>query len=185
MCFTYRRTPRSGRNNVLRLRPRDIAVIFDFRRYQASLERLAASVRARKSQTIVITDPWISPAAKGATELVAAPIDSGTLWDSYVPAFALVEALLVRLAERNWGEHQIADRSLGCTPRRATYRGGLGVSEHLSFVGTSDISGILRGKSFPASQWERRSKRGVGWTPTNVQITCFDTIAESPVRLVR
>lgn len=30
------------------------------------------------------------------------PIESGTLWDSYVPAFALVEALLVPMAERDW-----------------------------------------------------------------------------------
>jgi DNA-binding MurR/RpiR family transcriptional regulator len=94
--------PEAWPEYLLRLRPRDIAVIFDFRRYQSSLARLASSVRARKSQTIVITDPWISPAAKGATELVATPIESGTLWDSYVPAFALVEALLVRLAERDW-----------------------------------------------------------------------------------
>ncbi|MBL4767913.1 MAG: glutamine synthetase [Rhodobacteraceae bacterium] len=50
----------------------------------------------------------------------------------------------------------------------------------LVFVGTSDISGIVRGKSFPESEWEKRLISGVGWTPTNVQITCFDTISESP-----
>ncbi|MEZ5825486.1 MAG: glutamine synthetase family protein [Geminicoccaceae bacterium] len=55
-----------------------------------------------------------------------------------------------------------------------------GQDNHLIFVGTSDISGILRGKSFPARDEAKRLRRGVGWTPTNVQITCFDTIAESP-----
>jgi len=50
----------------------------------------------------------------------------------------------------------------------------------LAFVATSDIAGLVRGKSFPAAEWDRRVQRGVGWTPTNVQITCFDTIAESP-----
>lgn len=54
------------------------------------------------------------------------------------------------------------------------------ITPSLSFVSTSDISGIVRGKSFPSSQWEKRKSRGVGWTPTNLQITCFDTIAESP-----
>ena len=87
---------------VLRLRPRDIVLMIDFRRYQASLNRLSVAVRERKAQTVVITDQWISPCAKGAQELVTVPIDSGTLWDSYVPAFALLEALLVPLAERNW-----------------------------------------------------------------------------------
>jgi len=48
------------------------------------------------------------------------------------------------------------------------------------FVATSDLAGLVRGKSFPVSEWAKRSMRGVGWTPTNVQITCFDTIAESP-----
>lgn len=50
----------------------------------------------------------------------------------------------------------------------------------LVFVGTSDLAGLLRGKAFPAEQWESRAGRGVGWTPTNVQITCFDVIAETP-----
>ncbi|MEZ5825487.1 MAG: MurR/RpiR family transcriptional regulator [Geminicoccaceae bacterium] len=89
-------------DHLLRLRPRDVVVIFDFRRYQPGLARLAAAVRSRKAQTVVITDQWVSPAARGASELVAVPIASGTVWDSYVPAFALVEAMMVRLAERNW-----------------------------------------------------------------------------------
>ncbi len=50
----------------------------------------------------------------------------------------------------------------------------------LMFVCCSDVAGKVRGKAFPAEQFEWRLKRGVGWTPTNVQITCFDTIAESP-----
>ena len=54
-------------------------------------------------------------------------------------------------------------------------------AEHrLSFIGTSDIAGLVRGKSFPAADWAKRAGRGVGWTPTNLQITCFDAIAETP-----
>ncbi|WP_428926859.1 glutamine synthetase family protein [Marinibacterium sp. SX1] len=54
------------------------------------------------------------------------------------------------------------------------------IDNRLVFVGTSDLSGVVRGKSFPAGDWEKRSRRGVGWTPTNVQITCFDSISDSP-----
>ena len=50
----------------------------------------------------------------------------------------------------------------------------------LIFAATCDLSGKVRGKAFPADQLEKRLKRGVGWTPTNVQINCFDGIAESP-----
>ncbi|HWT29954.1 MAG TPA: glutamine synthetase family protein [Propylenella sp.] len=44
----------------------------------------------------------------------------------------------------------------------------------------SDLAGKVRGKAFPAVDFDKRLRRGVGWTPTNVQITCFDNIAESP-----
>lgn len=50
----------------------------------------------------------------------------------------------------------------------------------LIFAATCDIAGKVRGKAFPAADLDRRLLRGVGWTPTNVQITCFDGIAESP-----
>ncbi|MCW2307499.1 glutamine synthetase family protein [Rhodobium gokarnense] len=52
--------------------------------------------------------------------------------------------------------------------------------ESLVFLCTSDIAGKVRGKAFPESDFEKRLKRGIGWTPTNVQITCFDAIADSP-----
>ena len=50
----------------------------------------------------------------------------------------------------------------------------------LIFAATCDLAGKVRGKAFPADQLEKRLARGVGWTPTNVQINCFDGIAESP-----
>lgn len=49
-----------------------------------------------------------------------------------------------------------------------------------TFVATPDFAGLLRGKAVPASAFERRCAGGIGWTPTNIQITCFDTIAETP-----
>jgi glutamine synthetase len=54
------------------------------------------------------------------------------------------------------------------------------VREELIFIGCSDIAGKIRGKSVPARDLDTRLKRGIGWTPTNVQITCFDAIADSP-----
>ena len=50
----------------------------------------------------------------------------------------------------------------------------------LIFAATCDIAGKVRGKAFPADQLEKRLSRGVGWVPTNVQITCFDGIGDSP-----
>ena len=52
--------------------------------------------------------------------------------------------------------------------------------ESMSFVGTTDLAGLLRGKAFPTSEWMSRSVKGVGWTPTNVMITCFEALGPSP-----
>ena len=54
------------------------------------------------------------------------------------------------------------------------------IREEMIVACCTDLAGKVRGKAFPARQLELRKKRGVGWTPTNVQITCFDAIAESP-----
>lgn len=53
-------------------------------------------------------------------------------------------------------------------------------TDPLVFAATSDLAGITRGKAFPLSKLDSRMKKGVGWTPTNVMITCFDHIAPSP-----
>ncbi|MDU9005314.1 glutamine synthetase family protein [Sedimentitalea todarodis] len=50
----------------------------------------------------------------------------------------------------------------------------------LIFAATCDLAGKVRGKAFPADQLDKRLVRGVGWTPTNVLINCFDGIGESP-----
>ena len=50
----------------------------------------------------------------------------------------------------------------------------------LIFAATCDIAGKVRGKAFPKTDLKRRLKRGMGWVPTNVQINCFDGIADTP-----
>ena len=54
------------------------------------------------------------------------------------------------------------------------------MAAELMMACTSDFSGLVRGKGFRATDLDRKVARGIGWTPTNVQITCFDTIADSP-----
>ncbi|WP_069300573.1 MurR/RpiR family transcriptional regulator [Neptunicoccus sediminis] len=88
---------------LLRMRPRDVLLVADFRRYQKSLTPLAASAqRNRNAQIILLTDKWLSPVATHATEVIAVPIDNGTLWDCYTGAMALVEGVVTRVAESNW-----------------------------------------------------------------------------------
>jgi glutamine synthetase len=48
--------------------------------------------------------------------------------------------------------------------------------EQIVFVGTCDLSGHFRGKSFPAADLSVRLKRGVGLAPTNIFISAFGPI---------
>ena len=52
--------------------------------------------------------------------------------------------------------------------------------EPLIMACCSDIAGQVRGKAFPARDFEQRCAAGIGWCPTNIQITAFDQIAETP-----
>lgn len=52
--------------------------------------------------------------------------------------------------------------------------------EELILVCCSDIAGQVRGKGFPARDLEKRRRLGVGWTPTNIMINCFNRIPATP-----
>ena len=52
--------------------------------------------------------------------------------------------------------------------------------EPLTLVGISDFSGRLRGKAVPTADLAGHIKRGIGWTPTNVMITAFGPILDTP-----
>lgn len=87
---------------LLRLRPGDVFYLVDFRRYQSNLAGLAEQVAARKGKVILMTDKWLSPATRHATEVLAVPIETGTVWDSYSAALTVTEALVTRVAEGSW-----------------------------------------------------------------------------------
>lgn len=92
-------------DDVLRMRKRDVLILFDFRRYQPDLMRLVEIVAAKRHPTIIlITDKWMSPIARHSDLVVALPIESGTAWDTVACAIAFVEALIVKVSDANWPE---------------------------------------------------------------------------------
>jgi len=52
--------------------------------------------------------------------------------------------------------------------------------EPLIMACCSDVAGQVRGKAFPARDLDKRYASGIGWCPTNVQITAFNQITDSP-----
>ena len=88
---------------LLRMRAKDILVIADFRRYQPNLTHLARkAAEERKAHVVLITDRWMSPISRNASEILAVPINTDTLWDSYSGAFAVIEAILTNIADSHW-----------------------------------------------------------------------------------
>lgn len=88
---------------LLQARRKDVLVLFDFRRYQPSIVRLAATARRHcRMQTILFTDKWQSPAARYSTHVVAVPIEIGTAWDTMASVTAVLEAVIVAVSEHDW-----------------------------------------------------------------------------------
>lgn len=100
--FHLRRDPEVWPEYLLRMKPGDVFFLVDFRRYQQNLVHLAEQASARRVQVVLMTDKWLSPATRHAAEVLAVPIDTGTIWDSYSAALAVTEALVTRVAERTW-----------------------------------------------------------------------------------
>ena len=101
--FHLPRDPESWPEYLLRMKPGDIFFLADFRRYQSNLTQLAQQASLdRKAQVVLMTDKWLSPANRYAAEVLAVPIDTGTIWDSYSAALVVTEALVARVAEDNW-----------------------------------------------------------------------------------
>ena len=99
------RDPETWPEYLLRMKPGDVFFLVDFRRYQPNLARLAEQASTRhKAQVILMTDKWLSPARRHASEVLAVPIDTGTVWDSYSAALAVTEAMVTRVAEHDWNK---------------------------------------------------------------------------------
>jgi len=54
------------------------------------------------------------------------------------------------------------------------------IREELIFVATCDISGLARGKGFPARELPLRLNKGVGWTGSNLMMSPFGPIWDTP-----
>ncbi|MEM9140152.1 MAG: MurR/RpiR family transcriptional regulator, partial [Pseudomonadota bacterium] len=101
--FHLPRDPETWPEYLLRMKPGDVFLAFDFRRYEAKLATLAQkAARDRKAQVVVVTDKWLSPINRTAAEVLAVPIETGTIWDSYAAAMAVTEAIAARVANEDW-----------------------------------------------------------------------------------
>ncbi|MFJ2029548.1 MurR/RpiR family transcriptional regulator [Streptosporangium sp. NPDC087985] len=82
---------------LARLGRKDVLVLFDYRRYEPGSLALARQAREQGARVIVFTDPWLSPAASVADVVLPCQVGAPSPYDSLVPTFAAVEAVVAGL----------------------------------------------------------------------------------------
>lgn len=99
-------------DQVLNMDHRDVLLIFDIRRYQPSLLRLARAASARQAKVLLITDQWLSPISRLALHVLPARISVPSVWDSSAALMAIAEALLAAVTRNTWELSQRRMRDL-------------------------------------------------------------------------
>lgn len=88
------------------LRPDDVLILFDIRRYEPVLSQLAEFAAERGVCIVLLTDAWVSPASAHAQYRFSAQVEVPSASDSMVALLVLVETLLAAIQEQNWPETQ-------------------------------------------------------------------------------
>lgn len=87
---------------LLDMRPGDVLLVFDIRRYENAVLQLAEMAKEQEAEIILITDRWVSPAAAHARHTLACHIEAPSAWDSNVSLMVLVETLLASVQDLTW-----------------------------------------------------------------------------------
>lgn len=104
----------------------DVLIIFDIRRYDPDLAKLARNATERGAEIVLFTDQWLSPIHKRARRTFSLRIEAPSSWDSAAATLTVAEALIAAVVDRLWERaekrisalEEIADPS-GRHPARA------------------------------------------------------------------
>jgi len=89
---------------LLDMDERSVLVLFDIRRYESDLDKLAALASDRGSQVILFTDQWGSPVARRANYTFNALVEAPSSWDSTIAILLIVEALIAEVQTMRWDQ---------------------------------------------------------------------------------
>ena len=84
------------------VKPGDVAIIFDVRRYDPGLVDVSIELAARRAQIVLVTDEWMSPVSRFAKLVLPCRTDMGRTWDANGALFTVVEAVIARTTELSW-----------------------------------------------------------------------------------
>jgi len=95
-------SPATWPHYVLDMVEGDTLLIFDVRRYEENLLRLANIAAERGVRVILITDQWASPVAGVAEITFNCWGEIPSAWDSNIATLSLLEALIAATQEERW-----------------------------------------------------------------------------------
>lgn len=82
----------------------DTLLMFDVRRYETNLQRLAELARERGVHIVLITDQWASPVASLSDHTFNCWVEIPSAWDSNISTMMLLEAMIAATQEESWDE---------------------------------------------------------------------------------
>lgn len=87
---------------LIEMAPGDVLLAFDIRRYENNVLQLVEMAAEQGAEVVLITDPWVSPAAAHARYRFSAQIEVPSAWDSTVAIQVLVETLMAAVQSLTW-----------------------------------------------------------------------------------
>ena len=97
-----RRNSSGWSHALLDIRPDDVLVIYDIRRYENAALAMAKMAKERGAKVVLFTDQWLSPAYAHADHSFAARIEAPSAWDSSAALMLLTETLIAAVQEELW-----------------------------------------------------------------------------------
>ncbi len=76
-------------------------IVFDIRRYEKEIERLAGLAKTQGAQIVLFTDQWGSPIEAQADYVLHAMVEAPSSWDSTLALNFLIEALIADVQSRS------------------------------------------------------------------------------------
>jgi DNA-binding MurR/RpiR family transcriptional regulator len=87
---------------VMDMKPGDVLVMLDVRRYQNDLLKLAEFAKKRGVSIILLTDQWRSPIAQHAGLTFNSRIEVPSAWDSNAALLVLIETMIADIQKSIW-----------------------------------------------------------------------------------
>ena len=84
------------------MKPQDVLVVLDVRRYQNDLLKLAETASERGVSIILLTDQWRSPIALHAKLTFNSRIEVPSAWDSNAALLVLLETMIADIQKTTW-----------------------------------------------------------------------------------